>query len=99
MRYLFVSIAILSIAIFPLFADTSPILLSDDYNRTVFQLDLPNPSLVDIGEGYTRLSLDGFGYCGEKYGPQLYGRTFWVAVPKDARLSAYIESVEWSEWL
>ncbi len=99
MRYLFVSIAILSIAIFPLFADTSPILLSDDYNRTVFQLDLPNPSLVDIGEGYTRLSLDGFGYCGEKYGPQLYGRTFWVAVPKGARLSASIESVEWSEWL
>ncbi|MCD6594633.1 T9SS type A sorting domain-containing protein [bacterium] len=99
MRYLFVSIAILSIAIFPIFADVSPTLLSDDYNRTVFQIDLPNPVLADIGEGYTQLSLDGFGYCGEKYGPQLYGRTFWVAVPKNARLDISIISVEWSEWL
>ncbi|HHS50879.1 MAG TPA: hypothetical protein ENN07_07175, partial [candidate division Zixibacteria bacterium] len=74
-------------------------LIESSSEATRFTIEFGQPSIIDYGGGYSLITLPNFGYRGEKLGPLLYGRIFPVAIPKGARVSASIESADWSEWL
>jgi len=73
-------------------------LIDDAPQNTVFEISFDNPVIIKIDGGFSILGMDGFGYRGERYGPQLYGRAFNIAVPKNSDISVSIISAEWSNW-
>jgi len=82
-----------------LFAFPNTTLISENPEKTVFEQKFAEPQISNIGDSYSIISIPDFGIRGEPNGPRLYGRTFNIAVPKDASINAVLEQVEWTEWL
>ncbi|HDG68098.1 MAG TPA: hypothetical protein ENG11_03010, partial [candidate division Zixibacteria bacterium] len=74
-------------------------LISDDENLTVFEVRWDEPKFVPVSGDTVRIILDGCGPRGEDGAPQLVGRAFNIAVPRDSRVSVRIDEVQWSEWM
>ncbi|GEM_PF-2178291 len=73
-------------------------IIEDNRYSTRFKIEFDQPEVRDFGGGYTLISLDGFGHCGEEYGPALYGRAFSVAVPRGSETGLTVVAREWGEW-
>ncbi len=80
------------------FAKPSVNLIDDDSQSTIFEVSFDNPVITKIDGGFSILGMDGCGLRGERYGPQLYGKVFNVAVPKESDISIDVVSVRWSDW-
>ncbi len=73
-------------------------LLDDSHSSTRFAVQFGTPYARHISGDYWLIKMDGFGHSGEDYGPQLFGRNFQVAVPRDCEIEVKIDDIEWSEW-
>ncbi|HDR91350.1 MAG TPA: hypothetical protein ENN75_03770, partial [candidate division Zixibacteria bacterium] len=74
-------------------------LVGDSPASTVFEVRFGTPMARYVQNDYWLLKMEGFGYTGEDFGPQLFGRNFQVAVPRDSDIEVLITAVEWSDWM
>lgn len=86
----------LSSFILPLIAGTAfpaprPRLLSSDRTAVTFEIVVPEPAVVDAGEGTSRVVIEGYGTFSPPGAPELPGRSFLVAIPSTGEAS-----VSWS---
>ncbi|MCD6532296.1 T9SS type A sorting domain-containing protein [bacterium] len=95
MRYFVLAILLFSAG----YGEVLPTLIEDSYTSTTFELDFPQPVLTPVEGDYYRVEIPDFGYRGQPNGPMLFGRTFWVAVPKGAQVSVELIDTQWSEYL
>ncbi len=82
-----------------LFGVPNAALLSDNFNRTEFEITLDTPKITPTDGGYSGIAYSGFGPRGENFGPELFGYSYYIAIPKGAVVSILLENVEWSDWL
>ncbi|MCD6418718.1 T9SS type A sorting domain-containing protein [bacterium] len=94
---IFIVGAIVSMFVF-LSALPDATLIQSDYNRTEFKITIDNVEIYPVENGYFMIFCPGFGPRGKTYGPQLFGYSYYVAVPKNAFVSVSLEDVEWSDW-
>jgi len=74
-------------------------LIGDTPSSTTFEVRFGTPKARFIQNDYWLLKMDGFGHTGEDFGPQLFGRNFQVAVPRDCGIEVMIDEVLWSDWM
>ena len=73
-------------------------LISETTDSTVFEVKWDEPHLIPTQGDTVLITMDGCGPRGRKGEPQLVGRAFNVAVPRDAHIDVKLSQVEWSEW-
>ncbi|RKZ31993.1 hypothetical protein DRQ36_00165 [bacterium] len=74
-------------------------LIADNSEFTRFSVELSEPSIDEMGKGYFRLGLDGFGYRGKPGAPCLCGRVYRVAIPRGSDISVDLVDIDWSDWV
>ncbi len=74
-------------------------LLFDSRDSTKFEIEWDTPSFEEIAGDTVIISLPDCGPRGEQNGPMLVGRTFNVAVPRDATVTIEVQNINWSKWI
>ena len=66
--------------------------------KTRFEIIWDKPTITAIGDGYSIIELEDCGPRGKKFGPQLYGKMFNIAVPRESDISLTVEYIDWTDW-